>query len=202
MIDTIPTLAWSAHRDGSAEFLNRRWLDYTGLTAQEAPGWGWQAAIHPDDLEGLAGKWRLSLASGAPVEAEARLRRFDGQDRWFLFRAEPLRNEAGEIVKWYGTNTDIEEKRLVEEALRTNERNARQIVDSIPGQVVRLSASGEFEAANPQVLTYFGTYLEGIKNCAAYHVCGIGGHPPSGNHETLDLVMRGISPWRTVLLAR
>ena len=91
------------------------------------------------------------------------MRRFDGEDRWFLFRAEPLRNEAGEIVKWYGTNTDLEEKKRVEEALRISERNARLIVDSIPGQVVRLSASGEVEAANPQVLTYFGTGLEGIK---------------------------------------
>jgi PAS domain S-box-containing protein len=164
MIDTIPALAWAAHPDGSAEFFNRRWLDYTGLTSEQALGWGWQAAIHRDDLEGLAGKWRSSLASGAPVEAEARMRRFDGQDRWFLFRAEPLRNEAGEIVKWYGTNTDIEEKRRIEEALRTSERNARLIVDSIPGQVVRLTASGEVEAANPQVLTYFGMDLEGIKN--------------------------------------
>jgi len=164
MIDTIPALAWSAHPDGSAEFLNRRWLDYTGLSAEQALGWGWQAAIHPDDLEGLAVKWRSSLASGTAVEAEARMRRFDGQDRWFLFRAEPLRNEAGEIVRWYGTNTDIEEKRRIEEALRTSERNARLIVDTIPGQVVRMSASGEVEAANPQVLSYFGTSLEGIKN--------------------------------------
>ena len=164
MIDTIPALAWCAHRDGSAEFLNRRWLDYTGLSAEQALGWGWQAAIRPDDLDGLVEKWRSSLASGTPVEAEARMRRFDGQDRWFLFRAEPLRNESGEIVKWYGTNTDIEEKKRVEEALLASERNARHIVDSIPGQVVRLSAHGEVEAANPQVLSYFGTSLEGIKN--------------------------------------
>src|ERR1700745_4239328 len=98
-VDAVPTLAWAAHPDGSAEFLNRRWLDYTGLTAEQALGWGWRAAIHPDDLEGLVGAWRSSLASGTPVETEVRMRRFDGQDRWFLFRAEPLRNDAVEIIK-------------------------------------------------------------------------------------------------------
>src|SRR5438128_12567248 len=96
IIDTIPALAWSARPDGSAEFFNRRWLDYSGLSAEEAADWGWTAAVHADDLNRLATLaeyWRSILASGESGEIEARLRRFDGVHRWFLFRASPLRDE-------------------------------------------------------------------------------------------------------------
>ena len=104
IIDTIPVLAWSARPEGSAEFFNRRWLDYAGLSIEEARDWGWTAAVHPDDLSRLTDYWRSILASGEPGEIEARLRRFDGEYRWFLFRAEPLRDDLGNIIKWYGTN--------------------------------------------------------------------------------------------------
>src|SRR3989441_628427 len=110
IIDTIPTLAWSACPDGSAEFFNRRWLDYCGLSSEEASGWGWTSAVHADDRDRLADYWRSILTSGESGEIEARLRRFDGVHRWFLFRASPLRDESGDIVKWYGTNADIEER--------------------------------------------------------------------------------------------
>jgi len=121
IVDTIPALVWSAHPDGSTEFFNRRWLDYAGLSAEEVRGWGWKAAVHPDDLNRLVDFWRSVLSSGEPSEIEARLRRFDGQYRWFLFRASPLRDELGRIVKWYGTNIDIEDRRQVEEKLRRSE---------------------------------------------------------------------------------
>ena len=106
-IDTIPGLAWCSRPDGSNEFLNQRWLDYTGLTIEEARGSGWQVAIHPDDLPQLLDVWQGLLASGKPGELEARLRRADRVYRWFLFRVEPLRDSQGNIVKWYGTNTDL-----------------------------------------------------------------------------------------------
>src|SRR6202045_1718009 len=106
-IDTIPVLAWCSRPDGSNEFLNQRWLDYTGLTIEEARGRGWKVAIHPDDLPQLLDVWHGLLASGKPGEVEARLRRADGVYRWFLFRVEPLHDGQGTIVKWYGTNTDI-----------------------------------------------------------------------------------------------
>ena len=86
VIETIPAMAWSAATDGAAEFFNRRWLDYAGLSADQVHGWGWTSAVHPDDLSRLADYWRSVLASGAPGEFEARLRRFDGVYRWFLFR--------------------------------------------------------------------------------------------------------------------
>src|SRR6266436_33516 len=157
IIDTIPALAWSARPDGSAEFFNRRSLDYAGLSAEEASGWGWTGAVHADDLNRLADYWRSILASGESGEIEARLRRFDGVHRWFLFRASPLRDEFGNIVKWYGTNADIEERKLAEEALRSNEQSLLLIDDSIPGCVcVPLSAAGEVELLNRQLLEYFG----------------------------------------------
>ena len=114
MIQEIPILAWSCRPDGSAEFLNQRWLDYTGLSPREGLGWGWKAAIHADDVDKLVSTWRRILASGDPGHEEARLRRFDGTYRWFLFRAVPVRNQAGELIRWYGTNTDIEELKRAE----------------------------------------------------------------------------------------
>jgi len=166
IINTIPTLAWSAGPDGSADFVNQRWLDYSGLSAERALGWGWGAAIHPDDVKGLVEYWQSCLASGTPVEVEARMRRFDGAYRWFLFRANPLRDEAGNIVKWYGTNIDIEDRRRVEESLRASEFSWRQIVDNVPGLVATLGAMGEVEFLNRQTLEYFGRTNEDLKNWA------------------------------------
>jgi formate hydrogenlyase transcriptional activator len=114
VVDAIPTLAWSAQSDGSTDFFNQRWLDYTGLSAEQARDWGWTAALHPDDLNGLVGDWRSVLASGEPAEIEARLRRFDGEYRWFLFRATPSFGNDGKVVKWFGTNTDIEDRKRAE----------------------------------------------------------------------------------------
>ena len=117
VIETIPSMAWSAAADGAAEFFNRRWLDYAGLTADQAQGWGWTTAVHPDDLNGLVEYWQGMLASGKPGEIEGRLRRFDGVYRWFFFRATPAFDESGKVVKWYGTNTDIEQRKKAEQIL-------------------------------------------------------------------------------------
>jgi len=95
VIDTIPTLAWCNLPDGSNEFLNKRWHEYTGLSPEESHGWGWQTAIHPEDREPLLEKWRALLVTGEPGEMEARLRRHDGVFRWFLMRVEPLRDATG-----------------------------------------------------------------------------------------------------------
>lgn len=121
IIDTIPTLYWSSRADGSAEFFNRHYLDYVGLSAEQASDWGWTVAVHPNDLNGLAAAWQRIVASEKPGEAEARLRRRDGQYRWFLVRASPLRDENGKIVKWYGIKTDIDDRKRAEEKLRRSE---------------------------------------------------------------------------------
>ena len=121
VIETIPSMAWSANPDGAAEFFNGRWLTYAGLTIDQARGWGWTVAVHPDDLNALVDYWRTIMASGQSGEIEGRLRRFDGVYRWFLFRATPSVDESGRIVKWYGTNTDIEERKKAEQALKRSE---------------------------------------------------------------------------------
>jgi PAS domain S-box-containing protein len=120
VIDTIPTLVWRARPDGVPDFLNQPALDYTGLSFDQAET-GWPRAFHPDDKKGMLVKWSTIRASGMPGELEARLRRFDGEYRWFLFRAVPLRNEQGNIVKWYGSSTDIEDRKRAEEELRRSE---------------------------------------------------------------------------------
>ncbi|HEY3988426.1 MAG TPA: sigma 54-interacting transcriptional regulator [Acidobacteriaceae bacterium] len=117
VIETIPSMAWSAGADGAADFFNRRWLDYSGLTVDQAQGWGWTIAVHPDDLSVLVDYWQGVLASGQPAEIEGRLRRFDGVYRWFLFRATPSFDESGKVIKWYGTNTDIEARKNAEQTL-------------------------------------------------------------------------------------
>jgi PAS domain S-box-containing protein len=121
VVDTIPTLAWSAGPDGSADFFNQRWLDYTGLSAKQALGSGWQVAIHPDDLPRIQETFREALDSAKPYEVEGRFRRFDGEFRWFLFRGSPLRDRSGKVAKWYGTNTDLQERKRAEDALRASE---------------------------------------------------------------------------------
>ena len=121
IINTIPSLAWSARTDGSADFFNQHYLKFVGMSAEQARGWGWTVAVHPDDLNDLAATWRRIVISQAPGEAEARLRRQDGEYRWFLLRANPLRDETGAIVKWYGVNTDITDLKHAQEDLRRSE---------------------------------------------------------------------------------
>jgi len=136
IINTIPMLAWSARPDGFCDFLNQRWLDFTGLSAEQARGSGWGAAIHPDDAKGMLGSWQLALVTGQLADVEVRMRRFDGEYRWFLLRASPLRDESGKIVKWYGTNTDIDDRKRAEEELQRSE--------AFLAEGERLSLSGSF----------------------------------------------------------
>ena len=163
-IDSIPTLAWSAASDGAAESFNQRWLDYTGLSASEGLGWGWKAAIHPDDLTRLLDAFQRARESGQPFEFEGRLRRFDGEFRRFLMRGDPVRDERGSVVTWYGTNTDLEDRARAEDALRLSAEGLRLIVDTIPGLVAIMTAGGEVELVNHRVLEYFGRTLEELKH--------------------------------------
>jgi PAS domain S-box-containing protein len=114
IINTIPTAAWTTRPDGYCDFLNQVWLDYAGMSAEQAQGWGWAEAIHPDDHEKLVNEWQSCLASGTLVDTEARIRRFDSSYRWFLIRGNPLKDESGNVLKWYGTCTDIEDRKRAE----------------------------------------------------------------------------------------
>jgi PAS domain S-box-containing protein len=154
--NTIPALVWSANPDGSANFFNERWLRYTGLLPEEALGWGWTSVIHSDDRDMLTDYWRSMLASGECGEVEARLRRRDGGYRWFLFRANPLCDEAGSVVKWFGTLSDIEDRKQAADALRASERDLSLIIETIPALVWCAGPQGDLTYVNQRVLNYTG----------------------------------------------
>src|SRR6201988_2770775 len=129
VVATIPTLVWRAGADGVPDFLNKPALDYTGLSEDQIET-GWPRAFHPDDKKGMLQKWSAIRETGTRGGLEARLRRFDGEYRWFLFEAEPLRDEAGNIVKWYGSATDIEDLKQTEVALRESEQRFRDYAET------------------------------------------------------------------------
>jgi PAS domain S-box-containing protein len=160
IINTIPTTAWSTRPDGYCDFLSDRWLDYAGFTYEEAVGWRWATAIHPDDVAGLQEVWLKALASGTPVNTEARMRRFDGVYRWFLFLAKPFRDESGTIVKWYGTNVDIEDRKQSDEALRASERALNLIINTIPMLAWSTDPTGSVEFLNRRWLEFTGLSAE------------------------------------------
>jgi len=135
-IDTIPAFVFRILPDGWTDFLNKRWLDYTGLSHGEAEGFGWRAVYHPEDVDQIVEMRRKGMASGIPWESEGRIRSANGQYRWFLNRAAPLRDEHGNIIKWYGTNTDIEDRKRAEDALRRSEAYLTE--------AQRLSQTGSF----------------------------------------------------------
>src|SRR5882762_2520574 len=163
VVDTIPTLAWSASPDGSADFVNQRWLDYTGLSAEQALGSGWEVAIHPDDLPRILGTLREALNSVKPFEVEGRFRRFDGEFRWFLFRGSPLRDRSGKVAKWYGTNTDIEERKRAEDALRKSEERWRSVFENSAIGVALNDLNGRFLATNHVYQTIVGYTEEELR---------------------------------------
>src|SRR5262250_3654968 len=166
IINTIPTAAWTTRPDGYCDFINQVWLEYAGMTAEQAQGSGWAEAIHPDDRKRLTEEWQSCLASGTPVDTEARIRRFDSSYRWFLIRGNPLKDEGGNILKWYGTCVDIEDRKRWEQILRARALSWKQIVDNIPGLVATTAAMGEIEFLNRQTLEYFGKTSKELKNWA------------------------------------
>src|SRR5712692_7413743 len=162
LVDRIPAFTWSTHPDGSVEFVNQRWREYAGLSAEESQGWGWQTAIHPEDLPSLMEKQRALLRSGEPGDIEARMRRRDGIFRWFLIRFEPFRDESGKIAMWYGVSTDIEDLKQTEEKLREDERDIRQITDAIPQAIVVQDPFGLPIYANRATLDYTGLTADDV----------------------------------------
>ena len=140
LIETIPALAWTSTPDGSNDFVNRRWLEYTGITLGQMRDAGATRPFHPEDIDKHLEKWRSALATGETFENEARVRRAaDGEYRWFLIRSLPLRDERGTIVKWYGTMTDIEDRKRADEALRKANADLAHIT--------RVMTMGEFAAS-------------------------------------------------------
>ncbi len=156
VMDTIPGLVWSALPDGDFEFCNQRWLDYTGMSFNEIKGAGWTAAVHPEDLNDLREKWRTALLQSSSLEAEARMRRADGRYRWFLIQAVPLRDSGGRIIRWYGTNTDVEELKVAQEELRKQTSRLDQLFEQAPEAVAVLSTDDSIVRINKEFSRMFG----------------------------------------------
>jgi PAS domain S-box-containing protein len=143
VVETIPTMTFTASSDGSSTFVNKRWIEYTGLSVEQTSGAGWQRAIHPEDLARHSEKWRTSIATGQPFEDEARFSRaIDGEYRWFLVRGVPLRDQHGNTVRWYGTLTDIEERKRAEQ----EHEKLRQLEAEL-AHINRVSTLGEMAAS-------------------------------------------------------
>jgi PAS domain S-box-containing protein len=143
VVDTIPALVWSALPDGSVDFVNERWLQYTGLSREDSLGWRWTATIHHEDIARTTDYWRTVLLSGEPAESEERLRGSDGKFRWFLCRYVPVRDDSGKIVKWYGTRTDIEDRKRAEDTLRRNQAFFAAEAQRIAGLLETAGASSD-----------------------------------------------------------
>ncbi len=168
--DAVPQMMWSALPDGWIDWYNARWYDYTGQTREDAAGWGWQAVHHPDDLPGVMEQWPGSIASGQPFEMEFRLRGADGAFRWFLTRAIPMRDADGAIVRWYGSNTDID----AEHGARVRERSFSRLGAELSGA---LSLEQTLRVVTRSIVPEFADWAlvnliderNDIRLAAAYH---------------------------------
>jgi PAS domain S-box-containing protein len=148
LIDAIPHQIWSGPTDGTLDYCNARWRAYMGLELEDLRGDGWQSMLHPDDRDRVLKAWRDSVANGEPYEQEERHRGADGTYRWFLARGVPLRDGEGRIVRWYGTNTDIEDRKRAEEALRKNEKLFAAFMDHLPGFAWMKDIEGRYVYVN------------------------------------------------------
>jgi PAS domain S-box-containing protein len=165
LIDVLPAYVGTCLPDGTADFLSQSWLEYSGQTREEeAMGWGWARALHPDDADRVSANWRAGLASGEPVEMEFRCRRADGTYRWFLNRNLPLRNDEGKIIKWYGILFDIDALKKTESALQTREQQLVGIIETIPSMLWALWPNGEPSHLSKRFLEYFGAPFEEFAN--------------------------------------
>ena len=159
IVNTIPALAWSAGPDGSAEFFNQHYLAYVGLPLEQLQGSGWTVAVHPDDLGTLIAEWQSMMAAGKGGQVEGRLRRFDGEYRWFLFRTNPMLDESGDILKWYGTNADIDDRKRAEEELRNTQEELGRVTRAMTMGQLTASMAHEVNQPLSGIVTNAGTCL-------------------------------------------
>lgn len=161
LIDAIPQFVWMMRPDGFSEYSNRRWCDYTTMTSQQSQGDGWLQAIHPDDYQHTLTVWHHACALGEPFEIEYRFKDGKtGDSRWFLGRAMPVRDETGQIIKWFGTCTDIEEQKRTEQRLKTSEENWRVLTETVPQLVWTTRPDGLVEYWNQRWYDYSGSSPE------------------------------------------
>ena len=156
----MPQIVWTARPDGGHDYFNQRWLDYSGLTLEQSKELGWSSSIHPADTPGTIDAWTKSFSSGEAAASECRIRRADGTYLWHLVRAVPIRGLDGEIQQWFGTCTDIEERKLAEEALRQSENRFRLLADAMPQMVWTARPDGGLDYFNQRWLDYTALTFE------------------------------------------
>jgi PAS domain S-box-containing protein len=142
LAEAMPQIVWMTRPDGYHEYYNRRWYEYTGMTPEQSIGWGWSDPLHRDDRERSQIRWQRSTDAGESYEIKYRFRRHDGEYRWFLGRAEPVRDEAGNVVRWLGTCTDIDEQVNATQRLQESEAYLRSVLDNSPDSVMILDTYG------------------------------------------------------------
>jgi len=159
IIDAIPTMVWTLQPDGAIDFVNQRWMDYTGLNLEEEiedP----TRPVHPEDLPRVMEKWLAALAAGEPSEDEMRLRRADGEYRWFLVRTAPQRDEQGHVIKWYGVSVDIEDRKRAEHDLKRQKEILQTIFDNVPAMIGFVGPERKIKLTNREWERTLGWTLE------------------------------------------
>jgi PAS domain S-box-containing protein len=160
LVDGISALVAVLTPDGAVEFVNHQVRDYFGKTPEELKAWTSTDAVHPDDLPRVIAVWKRSVESGQPYDLELRQRGADGVYRWFQAQGLPVRDAEGRILRWCVLQTDIDERKHAEEALRESERSLRELVDSVPAMIAVANAKGESEYLNKRALDYLDTTAE------------------------------------------
>lgn len=156
LTEAIPQQVWTATPDGRLDYVNQRILDYFNRTFEQMIGWGWQQVIHPEDLPQCLAVWQHALATGAAYEIEFRLQNAAGEYRWHLGRALPLENHQGQITHWFGTNTDIHDRKQAEAALQESEDRFRNLVETSSDWIWEVDANGVYTYASPQIFNILG----------------------------------------------
>jgi len=156
VVNTVPAYVWSTSPEGHVDFVNDRWLQFTGLASDEAFGWKWETVVHPDDRTRIVADWHTALKNGRAMESEARVRRADGEYCWWFIRNVPLGDETGKLVRWYGTAIDIEDRKRAEQALRKSEERWRSVFENSAIGVALTDLNGRFLATNHVYQTIVG----------------------------------------------
>src|SRR5258708_3762574 len=163
VVNTVPAYVWSTSPEGHVDFVNDRWLQFTGLASDEAFGWKWEAVVHPDDRTRVVADWHTALKNGRAMESESRVRRAEGEYCWWFTRNVPLRGETGKLVKWYGTAIDIEGRKRAEQALRKSEERWRSVFENSAIGVALTDLNGRFLATNHVYQTIVGYTEEELR---------------------------------------
>jgi PAS domain S-box-containing protein len=174
LLEAMPQIVWSADLDGNVDFFNSRWFAYTGLSEEQSYAGEWETIIHPDDRTQILREWAEAIKSGSPIDFEHRLRRGDGVYRWHMGRAVPVRDEQGDVLRWFGTFTDIDDRKRAEDALRESEQRFRQfaenstsvlwVLDTGTNQIEYLSPSFQqiWGGTAKEVPRDFGQWLDSV----------------------------------------